>query len=57
VIAAVLCDSNLGEKAIAGRLGLFIKRAMMIENAEDLNRKPMHLILGRDYEQLAEFAC
>ena len=57
MIAAVLCDSNLSEKAIVGRLGLFIKKALLIENAEDLNKKPMHLILGKDYEQLAEFAC
>ena len=57
MIAAVICDSNLSEKAIVGRLGLFIKKAMLIEGKDDLNKKPMHLILGKDYEQLTEFAC
>ncbi len=57
MIAAVICDSNLSEKAIVGRLGLFIKKAMLIESPDDLNKKPMHLILGKDYEQLTEFAC
>ena len=27
IIAQVICDNQLGEKAIIGRLGLFIKRA------------------------------
>jgi hypothetical protein len=40
-----------------GRLGLLIKKAMLIEGKDDLNKKPMHLILGKDYEQLTEFAC
>ena len=56
-MATVLTDSNLNEKAIVGRLGLFIKKALLIEGGEDLSKKPMHLILGRDYEQLTEFAC
>ena len=40
-----------------GRLGLFIKRGSTIESAEDLSTKPHQLILGKNYEQLTEFAC
>lgn len=46
----MLCDTNLGDKAIVGRLGLFIKRAALIECAEDLSKRPLNLILGKDYE-------
>ena len=53
----MICDSNLGEKAIIGRLGLFIKKAMLIETADDLNKKPLNFIIGKDYEQLTEFTC
>jgi hypothetical protein len=31
MIANVLCDPALNEKAIIGRLGLFIKKALLIE--------------------------
>jgi hypothetical protein len=33
IIADVICDSTLQERAIVGRLGLFIKRASMIESS------------------------
>ena len=29
----------------------------MIESAQDISRKPLQLILGKDYEQLAQLAC
>lgn len=45
------------EKAIVGRLGLFIKKAALIESSEDLSQKPLQLIVGKDYEQLSQFAC
>ena len=38
IIANVLTDTQLGEKAIIGRLGLFIKKCMNIESGEDLNK-------------------
>jgi len=57
LIAGVLTDSSLQEKSIVGRLGLFIKKAIQIESGEELNKRPMGLIMGRDYEQLTEFAC
>ena len=39
LIASVLMDSTLNEKAIVGRLGLFIKKTLLIESIEDLNKK------------------
>jgi hypothetical protein len=59
IIAEVICDSTLQERAIIGRLGLFIKRCSNIENSlnEDISKKPHQVILGRNYEQLMEFAC
>ena len=39
IIANVLTDTQLGEKAIIGRLGLFIKKCMNIESGEDLNKQ------------------
>lgn len=57
IIATVLVDSQLGEKAIVGRLGLFIKKCMNIESGEELNKQAHQQILGRDYEQLTEFSC
>lgn len=58
LIADVICDQTLQERAIIGRLGLFIKRASTIELGEDeLSKKPHQVILGRNYEQLMEFAC
>jgi hypothetical protein len=57
IIASVLTDPSLQEKAIVGRLGLFIKRALLIVSGDDLNKLSHHLMLGRDYEQLTEFAC
>ena len=50
MVANVLMDSSLGEKAIIGRLGLFIKKALLIESSQDLSKKPLQLILGKDYE-------
>jgi hypothetical protein len=55
MVATVLCDQT--EKAIVGRLGLFIKKALLIESQEDLSERPLNLILGKDYEQIAAFAC
>lgn len=57
LIASVLCDAQLQDKAISGRLSLFIKKSMMIESGEELNKRAFKMILGRDYEQLTEFAC
>jgi len=51
-VANVLCDQSLNEKAIIGRLGLLIKKALLIESKEDMSKKPLLLILGKDYEQL-----
>jgi hypothetical protein len=56
-VANVLCDQSLNEKAIIGRLGLLIKKALLIESKEDMSKKPLLLILGKDYEQLIQFAC
>jgi len=39
IIATVLVDNQLGEKAIIGRLGLFIKKCMNIESGEELNKQ------------------
>ena len=39
IIATVLVDNQLGEKAIVGRLGLFIKKCMNIESGEELNKQ------------------
>ena len=51
MIANVLCSPE--EKAIVGRLGLFIKKAAMVETSEDLSQKSLQKVLGKDYEQLA----
>ena len=50
IIAAVICDPQNGEKAIIGRLGLFVKRAAQIEGATDLVSKPLQMVLGKNYE-------
>ena len=50
VIAQVICEPQHGEKAIIGRLGLFIKRAQQIEGQKDLQNKPLQMIIGRNYE-------
>ena len=57
IIAQVICDPSQGEKAIIGRLGLFIKRATMIQGKKDLVSKPLQVVIGKNYEQLTEFAC
>jgi len=57
MIASIICDQKLGEKSIIGRLGLFIKRAQLIEGGRDLTHKPLSMLLGKNYEQLTEFAC
>jgi hypothetical protein len=57
VIAQVICEPQHGEKAIVGRLGLFIKRAQEINGCKDLLNKPLQIVIGRNYEQLTEFAC
>jgi len=36
---------------------MFIKKALLIESSDDMNNMAHNLILGRDYEQLTEFAC
>jgi hypothetical protein len=33
-----------------GRLSLFIKKAMMIESGDELNKRAFKMILGKDYE-------
>lgn len=50
VIAQVVCEPQHGEKAIVGRLGLFIKRASLIEGGKDLVNKPLQVVIGRNYE-------
>lgn len=50
IIAQVITDPNHGEKAIIGRLGLFIKRALHIEGSKDLQTKPLQVIIGKNYE-------
>ncbi len=59
IIADVICDQTLQERAIIGRLGLFAKRASMIDGTGDdeLTKKPHQVLLGRNYEELVEFAC
>ena len=57
MIADVIMDVSLQDKSIIGRLGLFIKRASTIESTDYLNKRPHQLILGKNYEQLTEFAC
>lgn len=52
-----MTDSSLQEKAIVGRLGLFIKKALLVDSGEDLNKRAHQQIMGKDYEQLTEFAC
>lgn len=41
MIAEIICDVTHGDKAIVGRLGLFIKRGSMIEGGKDLLNKPL----------------
>jgi hypothetical protein len=41
IIADEICNGQHGEKAIIGRLGLFIKRAINIEGSKDLTAKPL----------------
>ena len=57
MIAQVLCDSQLHDKSIVGRLSLFIKKSMMIESGEELTKRAFKMILGKDYEEMIEFAC
>lgn len=57
IIAQVICDQQLGEKSIIGRLGLLIRRAQLIDGGKDLAQKPLAMLLGKNYEQLTEFAC
>jgi hypothetical protein len=57
MIATVICDSQLGEKSIIGRLGLFIKRASILEKPADLTNRSINLVLGKSYEDLSQFAC
>jgi len=47
----------MSEKAIVGRISLFIKKSMMIESGEELNKRALKMILGKDYEELTGFAC
>ena len=57
MIAGVLCDAQLHEKAIVGRLSLFIKKSMMIESGEELNKRAFKMVIGKDYEEMTGFAC
>jgi len=59
IVADTICDQTLQERAIVGRLGLFVKRATMLDGSSDdeLSKKPHQVIMGRNYEQLTEFAC
>ena len=41
IIASVICESQHGEKAIIGRLGLFIKKASLVDGSKDLLSKPL----------------
>ena len=53
MVANILCEPSLNEKAIVGRIGILIKKALLIETKEDISKKPIQVILGRDYEQIA----
>ena len=57
IIATVLCDPQLQDKAIVGRLSLFIKKSLQVESGEELNKRAFKIIIGKDYEELTEFAC
>ena len=57
IVATTICDPQLGEKSIVGRLGLFVKRAQQIDAVKDLAQRPILMILGKNYEQVTEFAC
>ena len=57
MIAAVLTDPQLQEKSIVGRISLFIKKSMMIESGEELNKRAFKMVIGKDYEEMTEFAC
>jgi hypothetical protein len=39
IIAEIITDAQLAEKCIVGRIGLIIKRALIIESAEDLGKR------------------
>jgi len=56
-IAKVLTDPTLNEKAIIGRLGMFIKKLGKEDTIHALAKQPHQNILGLNYEQLTEFAC
>ena len=49
-IAEIICDNTLQEKSIIGRIGLLIKRALVIESEEDLSKRSHQVIFGKDYE-------
>jgi hypothetical protein len=53
MVANILCEPSLNDKAIVGRIGILIKKALLIETKEDISKKPIQVILGRDYEQIA----
>ena len=57
IIATVLCDAQLHDKAIVGRISLFIKKSMLIESGEELTKRAYKIVIGRDYEEMTEFAC
>lgn len=57
LVADAICDQSLLDKAIAGRLGLFIKKMQGIESDDDLSLRPHQVIIGKNYENLVEFAC
>ena len=57
MIASVLADVQLSEKAIVGRISLFIKKSMMIESGEELSSRAFKMVIGKDYEEITEFAC
>lgn len=59
-IACILMDSKQGEKSILGRINVYSKRIqdlvfMNEENGENMMSKPHQVILGSNYNTIAEF--
>lgn len=47
VLSSIICDQNLLDKSILGRLGLIIKRIMSIHEFDNISHQTL---LGLNYE-------